>query len=439
MTQPNNRFHSFVNRFLSAALSGSVLTITAAATTAVVNPYVNARAEAALQTSPKAVLDEAWQIVNREYVDSQFNHVDWQQVRTSLLSRSYTNPQEAYTALRLELKKLNDPYTRFLDPKEFQALNSQDINGELTGVGLQLKLDQSTQKLTVVKAIEKSPALRAGVQAGDTILQINGRSTKGMTVEAASQLIRGPENTKVRLVLARTNQTPFELAITRARIEVPTVYSALRTEGDRRVGYIRLSEFSGHAADQMRRAIADLTRQKVDGFVLDLRGNPGGRLDQEVLINRMLLNNGTIVRTVDRNGVSQKIETNGTALTNQPIAVLVDGNSASASEILTGSLKDNKRAVVVGTQTFGKALVQSVNPLSDGSGLNVTVARYFTPAGIDINHKGITPDVVVSLSKEQQQQLSNHPDDIGTRKDPQYSQALANLGKTASVSRSTLR
>lgn len=439
MTQPNNRFHSFVNRFLSAALSGSVLTITAAATTAVVNPYVNARAEAALQTSPKAVLDEAWQIVNREYVDSQFNHVDWQQVRTSLLSRSYTNPQEAYTALRLELKKLNDPYTRFLDPKEFQALNSQDINGELTGVGLQLKLDQSTQKLTVVKAIEKSPALRAGVQAGDTILQINGRSTKGMTVEAASQLIRGPENTKVRLVLARTNQTPFELAITRARIEVPTVYSALRTEGYRRVGYIRLSEFSGHAADQMRRAIADLTRQKVDGFVLDLRGNPGGRLDQEVLINRMLLNNGTIVRTVDRNGVSQKIETNGTALTNQPIAVLVDGNSASASEILTGSLKDNKRAVVVGTQTFGKALVQSVNPLSDGSGLNVTVARYFTPAGIDINHKGITPDVVVSLSKEKQQQLSNHPDDIGTTKDPQYSQALANLGKTASVSRSTLR
>ena len=379
-------------------------------------------AQISFQDSPKAVLDQAWQIVAQSYVDPQFNHVNWQQVRQTLLSRSYSDRAAAYTALKTELKKLNDPYTRFLDPQAFQALNSQDINGELTGVGLQLK--DEAQSLKIVKAIEDSPALKAGLQADDKILAIDGRSTKGMTVEAASQLIRGRENTSVSLLIDRANRTPFKVAIVRQKLTLPVVYSALRQQGNQRIGYIRLAEFSGHAADQMKKAIQSLSSQNVDRFVLDLRGNPGGRLDQETEIARMWLNQGTIVKIVDRDKNAESIQANQTALTNKPLTVLVDGGSASASEILTGALKDNRRATVIGTQTFGKALVQSVNPLADGSGINVTIAHYFTPSGLDINHKGITPNIVLELNDQQRKALSNHPDELGTQSDPQYQRAL---------------
>ena len=379
-------------------------------------------AQISFQDSPKAVLDQAWRIVDQTYVDPQFNHVNWQQTRQTLLSRTYSDRASAYAALKTALKQLNDPYTRFLDPQAFQALNSQDINGELSGVGLQLQ--NNTQSLQVVKAIEDSPALKAGLQSDDKILAIDGRSTKGMTVEAASQLIRGRENTTVTLLIARANLAPFKVTITRQKLTLPVVYSALRQQGNQRVGYIRLAEFSGHAADQMKKAIESLSSQKVDRFVLDLRGNPGGRLDQETEIARMWLNQGTIVRIVDRDKNAESIQANQTALTNLPLTVLVDGGSASASEILTGALKDNHRAIIIGTQTFGKALVQSVNPLSDGSGINVTIARYFTPSGLDINHKGITPNIVLELSDQQRKEFSTHPDELGTQKDPQYLRAL---------------
>lgn len=382
-----------------------------------------------LQDSPKTVLDEAWQVVERSYVDPQFNHVNWLQVRQQLLNRSYSNREAAYAALKDALKQLNDPYTRFLDPQQFQALNRQDIDGELTGVGLQLQPDAKTKQLTVVRAIAQSPAMKAGLQTGDVILAIDGRSTQGMTIETATQLIRGAANTSVKLLLSRSQQTPFTVALTRQKIMLPVVYAALRQEDGQRVGYIRLEEFSGHAAQQMRQAIADLTQQNADRFVLDLRGNPGGLLDQETEIARMWLDQGAIVRIVDRKGASEQIEANHTALTNKPLSVLVDGGSASASEILTGALKDNHRAVVIGTQTFGKALVQSVNPLSDGSGINVTIAHYLTPAGTDINHRGITPDVVLPLTEQQRQELSNHPEALGTRQDPQYQRALDTLNR----------
>lgn len=399
---------------------------TLAATLALVSaPFFSVKATS-LQDSPKAVLDEAWQVVNQDYVDPNFNQVDWQQVRQDLLSKSYTSPEEAYTALREALKRLNDPYTRFMNPEEFKAF-SAETSGELVGVGMQLKLEEPTKALTVVKPFENSPAIRAGVQAGDRILKIEGQSTEGMTVEAAAQMIRGEVNTQVRLLLQRQQQAPFELVLTRAQIAVPTVESALRTEGENRVGYIRLSEFNSHAAEQMEQAIKRLDDQNVDRFVLDLRGNPGGRLDQAVSIARMWLDRGDIVRTVDRNGNAEQIRANQTALTDLPLAILVDGGSASASEILTGALKDEHRAVVVGTQTFGKALVQEVHPLSDGSCINVTIAHYYTPSGMDINHKGITPDVVVSLTDQEKQALSSHPDSLGTAQDPQYLQAIGQL------------
>ncbi len=406
------------------------------------------RVRAALQDSPKAVLDEAWQIVNREYVDDTFNRVNWQQVRQRLLDKDYSSREQAYAALRKELEKLNDPYTRFMNPKQYEALTNQ-TSGELSGIGIRLEVAESTKTLTVVEPIENSPALKAGLKSGDRIMSINGKPTKGMTVENASNLIRGDVGTKVNLGILREQGQPFTVSITRARIELATVRSSLNQEGRSRIGYIRLNEFSSHAAEQMRRAIKDLQTQKVDGFVLDLRGNPGGLLQSSIEISRMWMGEGAIVRTVDRRGKNEEVSANQTALTKLPLVVLVDGNSASSSEILTGALKDNGRATVVGSQTFGKALVQSVHNLADGSGLAVTIAHYYTPKGTDISHKGIAPDVKIDLTETDKQTLSSNPKLLATLKDPQYSGAVSVLeriilarpnqpttGKQASVQRS---
>lgn len=387
------------------------------------------RVRAALQDSPKAVLDEAWQIVNREYVDGSFNRVNWQSERQKLLEKTYSSRQEAYSALRKTLEKLDDPYTRFMDPKQFEALTNQ-TSGEVSGVGIRLEVNEQTKVLTVVEPIENSPASRAGIQSGDRIVSINGKATKGMTVDDASSLIRGEVGTKVSLEIRR-EATPanFTVSLMRARIELPTVRYSVKQEGRSRIGYIRLNEFSAHAAEQMRRAIQDLSKQSVDGFVLDLRGNPGGLLQSSIEISRMWMDQGAIVRTVDRKGRDEEVSANQTALTQLPLVILVDGNSASSSEILTGALKDNGRATVVGGQTFGKALVQSVHNLADGSGLAVTIAHYYTPKGTDISQKGITPDVKVELTEIDQKKLSTQPKLFATMQDPQYAKAVTELEK----------
>jgi carboxyl-terminal processing protease len=421
--RPTSEGRWFGHSLHSVSKVGSKLAVSLAAFL-MTNSAPGLSAPVALTDSPRAVLDEAWQIVNQSYVDPQFNHVDWLNVRQQLLSRSYSSREAAYAALKDALKKLNDPYTRFLDPQEFQSLNHQDIDGELFGVGVQLEQEPRTHHLRVVKTLAQSPASQAGVKAGDIVLEIEGRNTKGMSVNTAAQLIRGAANTSVKLLLSHPAQAPFRLALTRQKLTLPIVYSAVRQEGNQRIGYIRLEEFNGHSAEQMKQAITDLNRQNVDRFVLDLRSNPGGLLDQETEIARMWLDQGAIVQIVDRDKASTKIAANHTALTHRPLAVLVDGQSASASEILTGALKDNHRAVVIGTQTFGKGLVQSVNPLSDGSGINVTIAHYLTPSGLDINHRGITPDVVAPLSEQKYRELFSHPNELGTPQDPQYEQAV---------------
>ncbi|MBW4592567.1 MAG: S41 family peptidase [Brasilonema angustatum HA4187-MV1] len=406
-----------------ALISGA---IASTATLSAFGPVWCRSVRAALQDSPKAVVDNVWQLVNREYVDGSFNKQNWLGVRQSLLSKDYTNREEAYTAIRQALEKLGDPYTRFMDPKQYEALTNQ-TSGEVSGIGIRMELNEKTKKLTVIEAIENSPALKAGIKAGDEIVAIDGKPTSQMKVEDASKLIRGKAGTKLTLRLARVGQSAFNVNLTRASIEVPTVRYTLKQEGDRRVGYIRLREFSAHASTQMRRAIRDLNTKQVDGFVLDLRGNPGGLLQASIEIARMWMDNGAIVKTVDRVGSSDEMKANHTAITKRPLAILVDGNSASASEILTGALKDNNRAVVVGGQTFGKALVQSVHELADGSGVAITIAHYFTPKGTDINHKGIAPDIKLDLTEAQQRQLAANPDLIGTKSDPQYARALAAL------------
>ena len=376
------------------------------------------------EDSPKVVLDQAWQIVYREYVDPSFNQTDWIETRQDLLSAQYDSPEAAYAALRSALDNLEDPYTRFLDPEQYQSLTNQ-TRGQLSGVGMRLKRDEAQGKIVVEQPMPGSPALRAGIQTGDVLLSIDGESTEGMEVSKAAELIRGDVGTSVTIRFDRKGEV-IERTLVREQVEVPSVEYTRRIEGDREVGYIRLSQFTSHAAREMRDAIRTLTPD-VDGFVLDLRGNPGGLLNSSIDIARMWLDQGTIVKTVDRDNRNQELKANSTALTQLPLVVLVDQNSASSSEILAGALQDNRRGIIVGNPTFGKALVQSLHSLEDGSGIAVTIAHYYTPNGTDISKKGVTPDVEVGLSREQQGTLSRNPDQLGTAVDPQYMEAIERL------------
>ncbi len=393
------------------------------------------QSQAFFRESPKELVDEVWQIIDRQYVDGTFNQVDWPAVRKEYLSRSYTDQKDAYKAIRTMLKKLNDPYTRFMDPEQFKEMQV-DTSGELIGIGIQLAQDKKTKKLTVIAPIEDTPAFTAGILANDIITKINGKTTEGMDVNQAVSLIRGQPGTGVNLTVLRSGKEK-EFQIKRARIEIRPVRYSFQNTPTGPVGYIRLSEFSANAPAEMRDAIKDLEKKQVAGYILDLRSNPGGLLFAGVEIGQMWLNNATIVSTVDRQGEKDIEKADSRALTNKPLVVLVDGGSASASEILSGALQDNKRALLVGTKTFGKGLVQSVRGLGDGSGLAVTIAHYYTPAGHDINHKGISPNVELKLSVAQKEALVRDRKQIGTTADPQYARALEVLHQEIATKQGT--
>ncbi|MGJ3250823.1 MAG: carboxyl-terminal processing protease CtpC [Elainellaceae cyanobacterium] len=405
---------------------GLVLGATAVAVTAIVTGITSlhlSRSQAFFQDSPKELIDEVWQLVNRTYVDGTFNHVDWEAVRVEYLEREYSNRDEAYVAIREMLEQLEDPYTRFMDPQEFRNMQI-DTSGELTGVGIQISQDEETDELIVVSPIEDTPAFEAGMMARDVIVEIDGESTEGMDINDAVNRIRGPVGSTVTLTVRREGEQ-LDFSIERARIEIHPVRYSLRAEDSQGgVGYIRLTQFSANAAEEMQEAIRELEKDNVEGYILDLRSNPGGLLYSSIDIARMWLEDGTIVSTVDRQGVTDRERANGRSLTDKPLVVLVDGGSASASEILSGALQDNERAILVGTQTFGKGLVQSVRPLGDGSGLAITVAKYLTPSGRDINQEGIVPNIIIELSEAQREELSQDRTLIGTSSDPQYSEAL---------------
>jgi len=394
---------------------------------------------AGLRESPKQLVDEVWQVVNQEYVDGSFNGNNWRAIRSQYLKRDYSTREEAYKAVREMLEKLNDPYTRFMDPEEFRSLQI-DTSGELTGVGIQIAQDEETKAIKVISPIEGSPAAKAGLLAEDIITQIDGKSTNGMDINQAVSLIRGPVNSQVVLNVSR-NGRPLTFKLTRALIELHPVRYSLKQSPTGPIGYIRLTQFSSNASAEMRKAIRDLEQQKVTGYILDLRSNPGGLLYASAEIARMWLPKGNIVSTVDRKGVTDRLQAGRGVLTDKPLVVLIDNGSASASEILAGALQDNHRATLVGSQTFGKGLVQSVNPLGDGSGLAVTIAKYFTPSGRDINKKGIEPDIQLKLSDQQREKLATNNQQIGTAADPQYVKALdvltqqirAQAGKRATV------
>ena len=369
-----------------------------------------------LKSSNKEVIDHVWQIVYRDFLDSEgkFDKSNWIKLRKKLLSKNYPNADDAYIAIREMLDNLNDPYTRFLDPKQFNEMRI-DTSGELTGVGIQILKDSESGFLVIVSPIAGSPASESGIKAKDKIISIDNISTKGLDIEGAVKLIRGKKGTKVNLEILR-NGSIFNKTLVRKKIEIKSVTSKINSSRNGfLVGYLRIKQFNANASKDLKQVILDYETKNVSGYILDLRSNPGGLLDSSIEISRQFIDKGIIVSTLSKNGLKEVKRANGSALTSKPLVVLVNEGSASASEIVSGAIKDNLRGKLVGKKTFGKGLVQSMRSLVDGSGLTVTVAKYLTPNGIDINKFGIRPDIEVNMNVNPI--LQNQ---IGTRRDKQY-------------------
>ena len=348
-------------------------------------------------STPIELYDNVWRLINSKYVDQTNNSQDWRKWRHKYDNVIKTDA-DAYVAIETMVASLNDPYTKFLDPKEFQEETSS-IKGSLKGIGIQIGVKDG--KLMVIAPIEDTPAEKAGLLADDEILSIDGRSTKGITVDKAAEQIRGEEGTTVTLVIKRKDLEPITYRIVRAEIEIKSVSQKVpnNVKMPTDIAYIRLSSFiSRNASKEFKTILENSTNKRA--FIVDLRSNPGGLLSNAIFISDMFLNGGAIVSTVDRDGYKETQRASKGVVTTKPVVILVDKGSASASEIFSGAMKDNKRAVIVGTQSFGKGLVQEINKLPNNAGINITIQKYLTPNGTDIHKKGITPDILVELSDE---------------------------------------
>lgn len=369
--------------------------------------------------SPVDLYDNVWRLINSKFVDQSNNQQNWAKWRHKYDNQIRTN-EDAYVAINTMVASLNDPYTKFLDPKEF-ADETSSIKGSLKGIGIQIGVKDG--KLMVIAPIEDTPAERAGLQADDEILEIDGVSTKGITVDKAADKIRGKEGTQVTLLVKRKDVAPKTYTITRAEIEIKSISQKLPTDMTipNDFCYIRLSSFISRNAATEFGNILNTNRNK-KGFIIDLRSNPGGLLTNAIYISDMFLDGGTIVSTVDRDGYKETQRASAGVYTKKPVVVLINKGSASASEIFSGAMKDNHRAVIIGEQSFGKGLVQEINKLPYESGINITIQKYLTPNGTDINKKGITPDIVIKLTE----------DDVKNKNDLQLKKAVEVLSKMTS-------
>lgn len=314
------------------------------------------------------------------------------------IEKNYVEPEDPqeliYGAIKGMIQSL-DPHSAFMTKKEHKEL-MMETRGSFTGIGIEITIRDSV--LTVVSPIEGTPAYAAGIKAGDKIVKIEEKSTKDMTMMEAVKRIRGPKGTKISLTIVRDGaEKPLEFSITRDVIPLISVRSHLLTP---HIGYIRISNFQSKTSEDLSAALDELAKdQELRGLILDLRNNPGGLLSQAIKVSDIFLDEGVIVSTKGRNTL-QDIEATAhknKKSINYPIIVLVNSGSASAAEIVAGALQDNKRALILGTRTFGKGSVQTILPLSDGSGLRLTTARYYTPKGRSIQSSGISPDIELSF------------------------------------------
>jgi carboxyl-terminal processing protease len=350
---------------------------------------------AAAFTAEQQLVLQAWRTVNQAYYDGNFNHQNWFLTRDRTLKEPLADEEAAYQRITKMLATLDEPFTRLLRPEQYRSLKVNTA-GELSGVGLQIGVKADRNEIEVIAPIAGSPAARAGILPHDTIVQIDATPTSELTLDTAAVRMRGATGTNVSLIVQTADRSPREVILIREKIELNPVTAELHTENGRKIGYLRLSQFSAKAAQELADNINKLNKQGATAYILDLRNNPGGLVQAGVEIARQWLDKGTIVYTVDRKGAIEAIEATDTAIVKAPLVVLVNEGTASASEILAGALQDNGRAKLVGAKTFGKGLIQSLFDLPNGSGLAVTVAKYETPNHHDIHKLGITPDRIVT-------------------------------------------
>jgi len=352
-------------------------------------------------TSAKAAMDDAYRQLNL------FGDV-FERVRADYVEKP-DDSKLIESAINGMLTGL-DPHSSYMDPKSFQDMQVQ-TRGEFGGLGIEVTMEDGLIK--VVAPIDETPAAKAGILANDLITKLDDDQVQGMTLNQAVEKMRGPVNTKIKITIMRKGQDkPIEVSLTREVIRVRSVRSQL--EGDD-VGYIRMTQFTEKTTDGLKKAISDITAKmsndKLKGYILDLRNNPGGLLDQAISVSSTFIQRGEIVSTRGRTPEeTQRFTAHGGDLTKgKPLIVLINGGSASASEIVAGALQDQKRATILGTRSFGKGSVQTIIPLgSDNGALRLTTARYFTPSGRSIQAKGIVPDIEV---------LQDLPDDIKAQTD----------------------
>jgi len=326
-------------------------------------------------------------------------------------------PEEAdlpYAAIKGVIASTGDPYTAFLDPTQAEIFRT-DLQGGFEGIGATVRLGADGQ-LLIVQPLPGWPAIEAGLRAGDVVLEVDGTALQGMSLYEAISLIRGPAGTSVRLLVAREDvDDSFEVEITRARIELPSVESRLL---DNNLGYVQLRDFGETAKRELQAALVELDANELDGLIFDLRGNRGGYLAVAVEVTSEFVGEGPILIERFSDGRERRYPaTKGGLALDVPLVVLVDGGSASASEIAAGAIQDTGRGVLIGTTTLGKGSVQTVHDLSDGSELRVTVARWFTPNDRAIHGVGLDPDIELELSEQ----------DVLDNKDPQLDRAIEYL------------
>ena len=354
--------------------------------------------------SAQKLYDRSWQTIKNEYYDPNFNHQHWARWKNRYQGKIRTE-EDAKVAIETMLASLDDPYSRFLTKEEFAQQNTS-ITSKISGIGVNIVNDAG--KIRIISVIEDTPAQFADMRVDDIILAIDGKKVSGLSLAEVSNLVKGPSNTFVSVDILRKKEK-INKKIIRKEIKIKTVKSTV----EKNIGYIQISSFiSNSTPNEFLEALENT--HDTQGLIVDLRGNTGGLLTNAVFIANLFIDKGKLVSIVGRNGYKYDVMAQDTNLQiKKPMIILVNGASASASEILSGALKDYHKAQIIGTKTYGKGMVQKIIPMPNETGLNLTIAKYLTPKGKDINKKGIAPDIEVKFEKK----------DIEERKDVQLERA----------------
>ena len=353
----------------------------------------------ALSDSKQIVLD-AWTLVNEGYYDPEiFDEIQWKKIRQKTLQKSIDTTEDAYSAIEEMLKPLEDPYTRVLRPKDYELLKSSNLGSEINGVGLQLGVDEINGKIKVISTLAGSPAEDAGIASGFFIEKVDGQSALDLGLANTASKLRGEKGSKVLVQISTEDGEIKEIDLERRSVDLRPVRTKRLRDESHTLGYLRITQFSESVPKKIEEALQELKEKEVEGIILDLRNNSGGLVSSGIAVADSFLNEKLIVETKNRDGIKDSIISEKNTFFDGPMVTIVNKGTASASEILAGALQDNQRSALIGKQTYGKGLIQSLKSLSEDSGIAITVASYLTPNGNNIQGRGIIPDKILDFSE----------------------------------------